>query len=113
MLRLLDAAGEKLLKPRRSRFDARVEHDHGLEESRRIVEIGLRCFGLKQEELGALKKSDPRKSAIAAVIRQRTAVPNAWIAKALELGHVSRVSHCVRAGKGGNLRRELEVRLGA
>jgi len=28
MLRLLDAAGEKLLKPRRSRFDARVEHDH-------------------------------------------------------------------------------------
>jgi putative transposase len=113
MLRLLDAAGEKLLKPRRSRFDARVEHDHGLEESRRIMEIGLRCFGLKQEELGALKKGDARKSAIAAVIRQRTAVPNAWIANALELGHVSRVSHCVRAGKEGNLRRKLEVHLGA
>jgi hypothetical protein len=41
-----------------------------------------------------LKKGDERKLALAAVIRQRTTVPNVWIARELQLGHVSRVSRC-------------------
>jgi hypothetical protein len=40
-----------------------------------------------------------RKSAIAAVIRQRTAVPNAWLASALELGHVSWITYQARAAR--------------
>ena len=42
------------------------------------------------------KKGDERKLALAAAIRTRTSVPNAWIARELHLGHVSRVSRCVQ-----------------
>ncbi len=95
MLRLLDAAGEKLPGFRGSRMEAAVERDHGLSEARRLLETGLRCLGLQAEELAGLKKGDARKAAIAAFIRAQTAVPNAWIARELQLGHVSRVTHCV------------------
>ena len=39
-----------------------------------------------------LKKGDLRKAALAVRIHTRTAVPNAWIAELLYLGHVSRVN---------------------
>jgi hypothetical protein len=51
-------------------------------------------LGLTKAELATLKKGDERKLALAAVIRQRTTVPNVWIARELQLGHVSRVSRC-------------------
>ena len=81
MLPLLDLAGEKLAP--RTRKDAPVEREHGLAEATRLLEAGLRCCGLAREDLGALRKGDERKAAIAAVIRRRTAAPNAWIAQAL------------------------------
>ena len=43
-----------------------------------------------------LKKSDLRKAALAVRFRTRTAVPNAWIAELLYLGHVSRVNQGAR-----------------
>jgi REP element-mobilizing transposase RayT len=46
------------------------------------------------DELPGLPRGDARKMAIAALIREHTAVPNSWIAEALSLGHVSRVSRC-------------------
>jgi len=42
--------------------------------------------------LAGLKKGDDRKPAIAAMIRSSAAVPNAWIAAELALGHISHVS---------------------
>jgi REP element-mobilizing transposase RayT len=96
MLRLLDSASERLPGARGSRLEAAAERDHGINEARRLLELGLRSLGLQSEELAGLKKGDERKAAIAALIRRHTAVPTAWIAKELALGHASRVSHCVR-----------------
>ena len=96
MLGLLDSAGEKLPGARGSRLDAAAERDYGINEARRLLELGLQCLGLQREELGGLKKGDQRKAAIAALIRRHTAVPTAWIARELHLGHASRLSHCVR-----------------
>ena len=53
-------------------------------------------MGLEAGQLATLPKGDARKAAIAAMIRTHTAVPSAWIAKELELRHVSRVSHYVK-----------------
>jgi hypothetical protein len=95
MLRLLAATAEKL--PRgRAAVDATVRRSHGEEEARHILRAGSELFGLDTEALRTLKKGETRKAAIAALIRERTAVPNAWIARELHLGHFSRVSHCVR-----------------
>ena len=60
-----------------------------------LLEAGLPALGLSADDFARLKKGDGRKIALAAAIRTRTTVPNAWIAKVLHLGHVSRVSRCV------------------
>ncbi len=82
MLRLLDTAAEKLLRPRLSPMYASVQRDHGIE-----------------------KAPDPRKAALAVRIRMRTTAPNAWIAEQLQLGHVSRVTHCARTAPPELLRK--------
>ena len=70
---------------------------HGEEEGSRLLQAGLRPLGLNAADLARLRKGDARKIALAAAIRTSTTVPNAWIAKALHLGHVSRVSRCVQS----------------
>ena len=94
MLNLLEGAGEKLRFARE--IDAPVRRSHGEEEGRRLLKAGLQAFGLCMEDLAGLRKGDERKLALAAAIRTRTSVPNAWIARELHLGHVSRVSRCVQ-----------------
>jgi len=105
MLQLLDGAGETLRRPRVSPRDASVRRDHGLDEAGRLLAEGLRCLGLAKEALAVLKKGDPRKAALAVRIRTRTAVPNAWIAEQLHLGHVSRVNRCARTAPPELLRK--------
>jgi REP element-mobilizing transposase RayT len=111
MLRLLDAATEKLRLPRTSPRDASVQRDHGLDEAQRLLAEGLRCLGLEKDDLPGLRKGDPRKAALAVRIRMRTVVPNAWIAEQLQLGHVSRVTHCARTAPP-ELLRKLDLALG-
>jgi REP-associated tyrosine transposase len=94
MLRLLDIAGAKLTQGRE--VDASVRRSHGEDEAGRILQRGLEFFDLTPGALETLKKGDPRKTAIATVIRERTVASNAWIARELRLGHVSRVSRCWR-----------------
>ena len=55
---------------------------------------GLAALGLSESNLALIPKGDTRKVALASAIRERTIVPNEWIAKHLHLGHVSRASRC-------------------
>ena len=110
MLRVLDGAAEKLRRPRVSSRDASVRRDCGLDGAQRILEEGLRCLGLKKEQLPDLKKGDLRKAALAVRIRTMTAVPNAWIAGQLHLGHVSRVNQCARTAPPDLLRKLEKAR---
>ena len=91
VLGLLDAAGEKLRQ--RREVDAAVRHTHDETEARRLMSLGREVFGLEPAELVQLPKGDVRKLALARVIRAHTAVPNAWLARELALGHPSRVNH--------------------
>lgn len=75
-------------------LDGSLRRDYGEDQAGRLLSRGLQSYGLVAEDLAKLRKNDARKVAIAALIRRRTAVPNAWIAAKLELGHVSRVSRC-------------------
>ena len=111
MLRLVDGVREKLGKGRET--DAPVRRSHGEDEARRLLLRGLEWPGLEAESLAGLRKGDGRKLALAAVIRAQTAVPNAWIARELHLGHVSRVSRCWQeVQQNGNLAAELRAALG-
>ena len=100
MLALLDNVGEKL--KRRREVDGPVRRSHGEDEAGRLLARGLAILGLGVEQLAELPKGDARKTALASLIRQRTIVPNQWIARELHLGHVSRASRCWRTNGGDN-----------
>ena len=90
MLALLDSAGERFRRGKA--IDGAVRRSHDLEEAERLLRVGLEQVALERTALPALKRNDPRKIAIALLIRGRTAVANEWIARELALGHVSSVS---------------------
>lgn len=90
-MRLPDAATEKLRRPRSSPRDASVQRDHGLDEAQRLFAQGLRCLGLEREELPGLAQGGAG-GAHAHADRG----PNARIAGQLQLGQVSRATHCAR-----------------
>ncbi len=90
ILTLIERAGEKLSQAKE--VDAAVRRSHDAEEAQRLLRRSLEYFGLEKAALVELKRSDPRKLAMARLIRTRTSVSNAWIARELSLGHVSSIS---------------------
>ena len=77
-----------------AKSDAPSESEsHGETRARELIEAGLAHFGLRNEDLADLPKGEPRKLAIAIVVRGCSAVSNRWLADALRLGHASRLSH--------------------
>ena len=57
----------------------------------------------------SLPKGDERKAVLAALVRSRTTVSNAWTAEALSMGHPSRVTNCIRALKNRRFTKKLEA----
>ncbi len=90
VLGLIEAAGEKLRQGAPLVGAVRRSHDEA--EARRLLLEGLRYFGLEGVDLAALKRSDPRKLALGRLLRTRTSVSNAWIAREVALGHASSIS---------------------
>lgn len=90
MLRLLDGMTERLRL--RKETDAPVLRCHDEAEAERLIVAGLERLALGEEELARLRKSDPRKMALAGLVRRKTAVSNRWLAQRLHLGHVSQAS---------------------
>ena len=93
------------------RPDAAVLRDHGEAEARRLLARGLEVVGLTANDLAALPRGDERKAALAAMLRSRTTVSNAWTAQSLFMGHPSRVTHCVKTARNQPLRKKLEAAL--
>ena len=100
MLGLLEQSAEKFSKGRNVESD--VRRSHAAEEAQRLLQKALTHFGLEREALAVLKRNDPRKLAVARLIRTRTSVSNQWLAEALSLGHASSISryglHTVAGG---------------
>ena len=50
-------------------------------------------------ELSRVRKGDPRKAALASVVKANTSVSNEWLAQRLEMGHNRSGSRLIRQGK--------------
>lgn len=98
MLSLLEKTGEKFSKAKE--VDGAVRQSHGEDEAHRLLQGAMAHFRIDRGDLVKLKRSDPRKLAIARLIRTRTSVPNKWIADELSLGHVSGVSRYCSKSRG-------------
>ena len=71
--------------------------EHNRHEAERIVSILYKEPGLpaSREELISLRKNDPSKVLCAAMVKNRTAVPNEWITERLAMGHPASMSQLV------------------
>lgn len=87
---------EVMTGKRRDSFSGSESRGHDSLEAERLLEEGLGRVGLGVDELGSLKKSDPRKMAVAWLIRRNTSVRNEWISKQLQMGRVSKLSFFVK-----------------
>jgi len=96
----LVSKGSKLLKKKGSHAPAAVR-GHGKGEAEKMVVMGLAQFGLADEggQLIQTRKGDPRKVALATVVRTHTSVGNEWLAQRLEMGHDRSLSRLIRQGK--------------
>jgi len=90
--------GEAVLKRKRHRSyrGSPESRAHGEHEARRLLDQGLKAAGLDALELGKLKGSDPRKVAIARVIRQRTTASMTWLGEHLSMRSATNVSQQIR-----------------
>jgi putative transposase len=75
---------------------AQMNHSHDEQAAREYVAEGLRMHNLSEEDLAALPGSDPRKVAIARVVRGKTSVRLGWIADALKMKSAANVSQQLR-----------------
>jgi len=98
-----------------ARDPAYRQHDES--EAERLLSEGKKNLGLPAEMdgLAKLRKGDERKILIAALIKGRTSVGNAWVAQRLCMGHPSSVSRLIKdlkgLIKGRSLLEELERKL--
>ena len=79
---------------------AKIHHSHDEQAARDYVQEGLRIQNLREEDLDALPGSDPRKVAIARVVRSKTSVPLVWIANTLRMKSPANVSQQLRRQAG-------------
>ena len=63
------------------------------EQAERLVQEALRKCKLKESDLPALKRGDPRKIVIAQRLREETMVTVKWIAERLHMGSVAYVNN--------------------
>jgi putative transposase len=105
--------GAKVLKTKGSHSGPALQkHDEAAAEG--IVQEALRLWQMPDgtELQDHLRKGDPRKVAMAIIIKRHTSVSNFWIAERLGMGHDRSVSRLIKQGKADetirNQSKELE-----
>lgn len=92
--------GAKTLKAKGSHSGAALQkHDEGAAED--VVQRALRLWDMPDGEglREGIRKGDPRKVAIAIIIKRHTSVSNLWMAERLGMGHDRSVSRLIKHGK--------------
>ena len=86
-------------KPRCRRAPDGRERDHGENDAERLLAAGSAALALPPDPtaLAALRKGDPRKAVLAALIRRHTGVGTDWLASRLQMGHPGSVSRVLAA----------------
>lgn len=111
MIQVLDGV---MSGKRRDSYTGDEARRHDLTEAEHLAEVGLDRLGLLSVDLTELKKSDPRKKAVAWLIRKQTCVKNEWICNRLKTGSVTKLSsfvsevECVAGGELLELKKRVE-----
>ncbi len=82
---------------RRDSFMGEEIRMHDEQEAEKLIQQGLICCGITEEQLPNLKKGDARKKVIAWHIRKNTSVRVEWITTRLQMGSTSNFSYNYRS----------------
>jgi hypothetical protein len=104
--------GSKILVKKGSHAAAPIRR-HGELVAEKIVVKGLKQFGLVDEAgcLSPSRKGDPRKVALAPMVKAHTRVGNEWLEIRLILGHNRSVSRLIRQGNNADKIKKLCAKL--
>jgi REP element-mobilizing transposase RayT len=94
--RMVESLDGVMKGKRRDSFSGDQSSRHDTLEAQRLFDEAIKKLKLRPASLAGLRKSDPRKKAIAWCIRKKTSVRNEWIARQVQMGCVSNMSHYVR-----------------
>jgi len=112
--RLLDLVkkGSKILVKKGNHAAAPLRR-HGELEAEKIVVKGLKQFDLVDESgcPSPSRKGDPRKVALASVVKAHISAGNEWLAIRLEMGHNRSVSRLIRQGNNDDEIKKLCAKL--
>jgi len=84
---------------------------HGLDRAEELVAGGLAAAGMDGSELARVAGSDPRKVALAKIVRERTTANLTWVAERLMMGGAANAGHYVRNRPWQAIRKRLPVGL--
>jgi len=80
----------------RNLTDIDQKRDLGESTAGAVIVRCLKYFGISEEDLERLSKSDPRKMLIAGLIRYHYPVSTTWVSEKLAMGHFTTVSRAMR-----------------
>lgn len=95
--RMSDLAAALVKGKRRESYTGEEVRRHDETVSAEMLDRGLGVLEMKLPALRMLRQNDPRKQALAWLIRTTTIAGDAWITQHLDMGHRSNVSRAVNA----------------
>ncbi len=94
--RLMDLASSSVAGRRRSSYRKEGLRRHDEKAAANLLATGLDRLGLTAKMVRAMRQCDPRKQALAWLIKTRTEVGDRWLIERLAFGHRSNVGRAVR-----------------
>ncbi len=95
--RLMDRVAGVVAGRKRASYRGEGLRAHDEKEASRLLAAGLERLGLTSQTILSLKKADPRKQALAWLIKTRTVMKDEWLVARLQMGHRSNISRAVSA----------------
>jgi DNA-directed RNA polymerase subunit H (RpoH/RPB5) len=81
---------------KRSSYSGQLVRKHDERQAAELIDRGLERLGLSKKALPLLKKGDPRKKALAWMLKSNTIVKNEWISRQLQTGSPSNIARMVK-----------------
>ena len=95
--RMLDLAAAVVGEKKRESFSGEELRGYDESAAKELLESGLRALGETLGSVRTMRCNDPRKQALAWLIKRNTMAGDKWITRELEMGHRSNLSRAVSA----------------
>lgn len=108
--RLMDRADGLVAGRKRESYRSEGLRVHDEREAGRLLAESLVRLDLTEKAAASLKQTDPRKQALAWLIKSRTLMSDEWLASRLQMGHRSNISRAVSVFRRSETRQHKQLR---